>query len=205
MKVSQNDLRGANLVRGQVPVAPTRQSLQFANRQPNMANLPSTPANRQFSAHQPPQQVARVPFEQQRQAMQQVARQTFSRPPVSAQAAGLYQNGSTFPGGRQANGTGRVQIAPSQQNANQRGVSAGFANNGVAQHTPVPAMNSPQATTGWHRFGETNRPPVIAPQTNTTQVNPNRPASAQFCTATNNSVAQTSNRGRRAGQPTRPP
>ena len=204
LRVSQTDLRGANLVKGQVPVVPTRQSLQFANRQPNMANLPRTPANRQFSAHQQPQQVARVPFEQQRQAMQQVARQTFSRPPVSAQAAGIYQNGSTFPGGRQANGTGRVQIAPSQQNANQRGVSAGFANNGVAQHTPAPAMNSPQATTGWHRFGETNRPQMIAPRTNTTRVNPNGPASStQLGPATNSSGGQTSSGWRRAGEPAR--
>ena len=75
-QVSPADLRGANLVRGQVPVATTRQSLQFANRQANLANLPRTPANRQFSTRQPPQQVARVPFEQQQQAMQQVAKQT---------------------------------------------------------------------------------------------------------------------------------
>jgi len=200
LRVSQADLRGANLVKGQVPVAPTRQSLQFANRQPNMADLPRTPANRQFSVHQQPQQVARVPFEQQRQAMQQVAKQTFSKPPVSAQAAGIYQNGSSLPGGRQANGTGRVQIAPSQQNANQHGGYAGFANNGIAQHGPAPTMHNPQAGNGWHRFGEANRPQAIAP----TQVNPNRPASsAQFGAGTNNSGAQTSSGWRPAGQPAR--
>jgi hypothetical protein len=204
LKVSQNDLRGANLVKGQVPVVPTRQSLQFANRQPNMANLPHTPANRQFSAHQQPQQVARLPFEQQRQAMQQVAKQTLSKPPVSAQAAGVYQNGSTLPGGRQSNGTGRVQIAPSPQNANQHGGSAGFANNGIAQHAPAPAINSPQAGTGWHRFGETNHPQVIAPQTSTTRVNPNRPAPAsQFGAATNSSGGQTSSSWRPAGEQAR--
>jgi uncharacterized protein DUF6600/FecR-like protein len=199
LRVSQADLRGANLVKGQVPVVPTRQSLQFANRQPNMANLPRTPANRQFSAHQQPQQVARVPFEQQRQAMQQVAKQTFSRPPVSAQAAGIYQNSNTLPGGRQANGAGRVQIAPFQQNANQRGGSAVLANNGIAQHTPAP-----QTGTGWRRFGETNHPQVIAPQTSTTRVNPNQPASsAQLGTATNSSGGQTSSGWRRAGEPAR--
>jgi hypothetical protein len=204
LRVSQTDLRGANLVKGQVPVAPTRQSLQFANRQPNMANLPRTPANRQFSAHQQPQQVARVPFEQQRQAMQQVAKQTLTKPPVSAQAAGIYQNGSTLPGGRQANGTGRVQIAPSQPNANQRGGSAGFANNSIAQHTPVPTANNLQAATGWNRFGGTNRPQVIAPQTSTTRVNPNQPLSPpQFGPATNSNGAQTSGGWRRAGEPVR--
>jgi len=204
VRVSQTDLRGANLVEGQVPVSPTRQSLQFANRQPNLANLPRTPANRQFFAHQQPQQAARLPFEQQRQAMQQVARQTFSRPPVSAQAAGIYQNGSTAPAGRQANGTGRVQIAPPKPNVNQSEGSAGFAYNGIAQQRPAPATNSSQALTGWRRFGETNHPRVIAPQRSTTRVNPNQPASSvQLGTGTNGSGGQTTGGWRPVGEPAR--
>jgi hypothetical protein len=196
-QVSPADLRGANLVRGQVPVAPTRQSLQFANRQPNLANLPRTPANRQFSTRQSPQPVARVPFEQQRQAMQQVARQTLSRAPISAQAAGISPNGASFQGGRQANNIGRTQMVPSQQSQRTAGR---VESNGIAQRTPAQQTNLPQAGTGWQRFGETNRPQ--APQTSTTGVNPNRSASsAQVGAAPNTSGAQAGGAWRRAGEP----
>ncbi|MBI2680645.1 MAG: FecR domain-containing protein [Candidatus Solibacter usitatus] len=157
-QVSPADLRGANLVRGQVPVAPTRQSLHFANRQPNLANLPRTPANRQFSARQSPRQVARVPFEQQRQVMQQVARQTLSRPPVSAQAAGI-----------SANGTGRSQSAPSRQD---RAVAGRGGSKGIAQLSPAPQASNPQAGNGWQRFGDRNRQ-----QANPARMNSSRPDS----------------------------
>ena len=200
-QVSPSDLRGANLVRGQVPVAPTRQSLQFANRQPNLANLPRTPANRQFSTRQSPRQVARVPFEQQRQAMQQVARQTLSRPPISAQAAGISLKGTSLQSERQANGTGRSWV-PSQQN--QRLAAGGVGSNGMAQRSPVPQPNRPEAGTGWRRFGETNRPQAAAPQTGTARVNPNRSApSAQLGAAPNTSGAQAGSTWRRVGEPAR--
>jgi hypothetical protein len=202
MRASQNDLRGANLVRGQVPVAPTRQSLQFANRPVNTATLPRTPASRQFFTRQQPQQVARVPFEQQRQAMQQVARQTLTKPPVSAQAAGIHPTSAGIPGGLQARGTGPVQTALPKQNANQRGFVV--ANNSMAQHTPAPQTNSPQAGSSWHHFGETNHPQVVAPQTSVTRVNSNRATTlVQPGAATNSTSGQRGSGWRRVGEPVR--
>jgi len=200
-QVAPADLRGADLVRGQVPVAPTRQSLQFANRQANLANLPRTP-NRQFSTRQSPRQVARIPFEQQRQAMQQVARQTLSRAPISAQAAGISSNGSSLPGGRQANGLGRTQIVPPQQN--QRLAAGGLGSNGIAQRSPAQPTNRPQAGTGWQRFGETNRPQMNAPQTSTNRVIPERSASSpQLGASSKTSGGPASDGWRRAGEPAR--
>src|SRR5262249_6072008 len=112
MRVSQADLSSANLVKGQVPVAPSRQSLQFATRAVNAVNLPRTPWNGQFCMHQQPRQVARVPFEQQRQAMQQVAKQALTRPPISAQAAGIHPNAAPTLGRPQTSGINPVQVTP---------------------------------------------------------------------------------------------
>jgi hypothetical protein len=80
---TNTDLQRASLVRGALPMAPDHQSVRFADRQVNAADMPRTADRHFFTRLQnPPAQ--RVPFEQQRAAMQQVERRTFGGASTSA-------------------------------------------------------------------------------------------------------------------------
>jgi hypothetical protein len=176
--VPRTDLLGANLVRGQLPVAPSRQSLQLGNGPVNTANLPHRPANRQFFTHQQPRSVTRLPFEQQRQAMEQAAKQILSKPPISAQAAGIRPRGS-FPSGppfgssRQAVGAARDGMTQSSPSAPQSGRPVGVPN-GLAHPSPTTRAHD-QASGGWARFGNTNRSQALVPPTNAARMDPSQP------------------------------
>jgi hypothetical protein len=70
-RVSRGDLQSAGLVRGQLPVAPDRASLNATDRNPRVGLSGSTGGNGRFFQTRQPSTVNRVPFEQQRTQTQQ--------------------------------------------------------------------------------------------------------------------------------------
>ncbi len=72
IRVSQEDLNRASLVRGQLPVAPGRESLRMSDR--STGNVRPVAERGQFSSRRQPTQIDRIPFEEQRRGMEQVSR-----------------------------------------------------------------------------------------------------------------------------------
>jgi len=102
VKVSDNELRGAGLVRGQVPLAPERESLRMADREVRSGAVPGASGNGRFFTRRQPAAVDRVAFDDQRRGMEQVSRRTFGEPGTTGNAAG----------GRAPNTDGRSVGAP---------------------------------------------------------------------------------------------
>jgi hypothetical protein len=117
VRASAADLSGAGLVRGQMPIAPSRESTQFSNHAANPQGLPRTSDNGRFFSTRQPAQVSRVPFEQQRQNMVRGA-----GPAVNGTSPG-----SNGPGANRAQTNGGWQrFSPAQQQpGSNRGPSAG--------------------------------------------------------------------------------
>ena len=67
----------ASLVRGALPVTPGRESLRLSDRAVRMNSLPQSRSDTRFVSRQQPARVDRVPFEDQRRGMDQMARRTF--------------------------------------------------------------------------------------------------------------------------------
>src|SRR5207249_7758398 len=159
--VSPATLRGASLVRGSLPVVPTRQSLNFTSRAVNPQSVPAHTmgAPRFFTTHQPPD--GPQPF------TRQVAdvRQAIQTPPSPANQA---------PAANRAATTGVPTGRPAQMPAKNEGTQAGapgsrsFGGRVAPPATPAQAgastpTGSSQPAAGWRRFG--NSPAPGAPAT----------------------------------------
>jgi Family of unknown function (DUF6600)/FecR protein len=150
-------LRTASLVRGQVPIAPGRESLRVSNRGVNMGAMPRTPANEHFFMTRQPARTTRMSFEQQRQGMEQVARRTFS-----SQVQGGGRSGAGWPSARtsQPGATGRAATPGDRAGGWQRFGQPGAGREATGREAPAtrtgnaPAYRDGSATSGWHRFGE---------------------------------------------------
>lgn len=146
VRASANDLRQANLVRGTLPVTPERASLQLSDRAAR-AN-PQTRGNQQFFSRQGASQAAgnRMTFEQQRQAVDQVARQTFSTAPRGGSPAVETMRG-TAPDNRGTQGRSTFSNNSGTPATNPRSeMDRGGA--GQVNRPSAPANNG-----GWRRFG----------------------------------------------------
>jgi hypothetical protein len=147
VRLSNNDLRSVDLVNGQLPVAPGRESLRVSSRE--VAPMPVARGNPQgrFFSPKPAPQVERVPFAQQQRSMQQATRQTVPQPapapqvntnpgwrrfdpPVPAQPSAPPQAGTNS--GR---GSAPMQISPPMVRERQAAPS---------QPAPAPRMESPR-------------------------------------------------------------
>ncbi len=71
---SQQQLRQANLVRGQLPVVPGQDSVRFANRGGGNVARPASNGPTSFYSRRQASSIERVPFAQQRQTMEHVVR-----------------------------------------------------------------------------------------------------------------------------------
>jgi len=130
-------LRQASVVKGSLPVVPTRQSLQPVNRPVNRGALPTASANSQrfFSTRQAP--AGPTPFAQRAAEIQGMV-QTHRSLSTDAAAAGQASfNGTNRPGGGMASVMGTANAG--------RGIAA--RPSGAAQ-----AMSSTSASAGWQRF-----------------------------------------------------
>ncbi len=140
VRVTSTDLQRASLVRGALPLAPDHQSIRFADRQINTANLPHTPERRFFS-RQPAPAVQRIPFDQQRAAVEQAARRTFGR------VAGP-ENGSV----------GFSRADANSFRASSAGQSAAPNSQGWRRMSDAPSVR-PQG--GWQRANGANAAPQL--------------------------------------------
>ncbi|MDP2996247.1 MAG: FecR domain-containing protein [Bryobacterales bacterium] len=136
--VQMNDgrLGRASLVRGALPVTPGRESLRLSDRAVGTSSLPRSRSDTRFVSRQQPARVDRVPFEDQRRGMDQMARRTFGDQRSAVNAGGLAgrsQGTSDVPRG----------AAPASRQGWQR---AGDV---------APGGNSTGAgNSGWRRFSE---------------------------------------------------
>jgi FecR protein len=145
----------ASLVQGQLPVTPRRESLRLADRESNVRITETRSADRYFTRRQPAA-VDRVPFEDQRRGMEQVARRTFgsetqrsAEPPVSRA-----ERGNAFADSGSSGGWRRV--GESQPRSAERSDSSGWRRFGSPRVESQPGSISRGERGG--QFGQpTNR------------------------------------------------
>jgi len=76
VRSSEVDFTRASLVRGAVPVTPSHESLRVSDRTVQAANLPRASESARFYSRRQATTVDRVPFEQQRQGVEQMVRRS---------------------------------------------------------------------------------------------------------------------------------
>ena len=174
-RVGDAQLRNATFVRGQLPLAPTANTLRYSDRQ--AAVMPRTNfANSRFYSRSPVNQqlAARIPFQQQQQVVQQSARSlaqtggTRNFTGQTGQFGGLGQNSGFVRQNGQAIYRGGAAQAPNGQTYGQNNNGMRFGN--LPNASPVPQAqppayrnnaqyqrgNAPQQNTNWSRFGQPN-------------------------------------------------
>ncbi len=172
VRVADGDIREARLVRGQVPVAPERESTRLAERDVRAGMVPRTSDNTRFYSRRQPAAVERVPFEEQRRGIENMTRRTAGESPArAAEAGGAVRAGGEQPvrgaaprtasetdstrGWRRTTEPARTETAPARE-----GRTAEVAPRGIEQ-------NSGRTTDGaWRRLGQdrTDRTTVRLPE-----------------------------------------
>ena len=178
IRVNDDQIRQAGLVRGQLPVAPTTDSLRYANRE--VREMPRTAVDKtRFYSRRQPAPVDRVPFAQQQRTFQ-AAGQRGTAPGVAGQPvntglrkeAPVVSEGVTR-GGAQDNSRGwrraadagqpaAGQVRTGESPANARKTDSGWRrmNEAAAPQTgtqtpgTVRRNDASESGRGWHRFGE---------------------------------------------------
>jgi hypothetical protein len=77
VRVSRNDLARVSEIRGALPLTPERGSLRVSDREARTDSLPRSREDQKFFSNRPANAVSRGSFEEQRQAVERVARATF--------------------------------------------------------------------------------------------------------------------------------
>ena len=145
MRLSNNQLQQASLVKGQVPIAPTNASLRFSDRAATAIPRGNVSNGRFFSHNQPPQ-INRVPFAQQQRSLEQISRpanMTRTTAPNATQPS-MRAQGNVAAGNMPRAGTGVQPAQPSQ----------GSIPPANAMRGSQPSTSSaPPVIGGWRRFG----------------------------------------------------
>ena len=157
-----NQLTQASLVRGQVPLAPTHQSLAFTGRAASANALPSSRGNQQYFMHQQPAAGTHVPFGTQASSLAASSQRTLGYQPnrgfTSAGAGSAPVQSAGQQGFRRAEGAGPTSSNPGTYGSNT--------------YSAAPRTNSTQSgnSGGWHSFGQPagTRQTEMAPRTNGT-------------------------------------
>ena len=163
VRVNTGDVERAGLVRGQVPLTPARESLRMADRTPRTSALPNTSDDRRFFSTRQPTPVDRVPFEQQRQGIENVARRTFTDTSTPGPDRGGRGSGSpAVAGGGDDRGWRRAGEQPSNVNPTPSPDAAGRGSRNAedsgrgwrgAGEQPS-GVNATPPSGSWRRFGE---------------------------------------------------
>ena len=135
IRTSDLDVQRASLVRGAVPITPGNESLRFSDREARVANVPRSTESPRFFSHRQPAAVERVPFDQQRQGMEQMVRRTYGD--ASGQAAGAAASGNL------PRGTGD-RVSPRAESGSVPSTGAGN----------LPRGGTDRSSPGWRRIGE---------------------------------------------------
>jgi hypothetical protein len=166
IRYDRNQLNNASFVRGQLPATPGRESLQWSDRGVNGQTGSSRGDDRFFSRSQP-SRIDRVPFENQRAALQDVSRRTFggengtNAGERSGEWRGNVSRGDNPTGGGNImeRGGARADLQEGR-GGDVRGGGASRADlNGGGQEAGAGAatrgeMNRGGDTGGWRRLGE---------------------------------------------------
>ena len=158
MAAHSNQLTQASLVRGQVPLAPTRQSLSFTGRSATANAMPSARGNQQFFTHQQPASAAHVPFSTQASSLAASSQRTLGFTPSRGFAPA---------------GTGSTSAQSGGQQGFRRAESAGPASSNAGTYSSSGSRTYGGASVnsgGWHGFGQTSQPgqTEMAPRSNGT-------------------------------------
>jgi len=178
VRVNNGELRQANLVRGQLPIAPGNESLRFSNRQPG--SVPRVAENTRFFSQHPAASVQRVPFAQQQRAFQQIGRSPVSgaalpRNDARGGAIGHFEAGRSEMG-NSAGGWRRIgesnpaagqaprarESSPAVRNDN--GAWRRFSDPGTRENSgPLPRTGGDaigrQSADGWNHLGSARQDP----------------------------------------------
>ncbi len=144
---SEVDFGRSNLMRGALPVTPTRDSLRFSDRTVQAGNLPRTTEPGRFYSRRPAANVERVPFEQQRQGMEQMVRR------------GLGGGGAEAAAGGNLPRTGSERTAARGESGNLSRIEAGGRVASARPETGNLPRSAEQPASGWRRLGEPARSP----------------------------------------------
>lgn len=177
-------IRQASLVRGQLPLTPSRNSLAFSNRAPaGVANNFARSGQQHFFTHQRPPAMERASFSQQQQHMAQFQEHTLGvRPNFNTQQAGFARtnprqneqrvmpNGSPNTNAMQAQpgshwngqagsgwrlaGQSAPQAAAQQSRGNGNASPANSWSRPQGNQGGEARQNRAPADSGWHRFGD---------------------------------------------------
>jgi len=149
--IQANDvnIRNTNLVRGAMPVAPGSESLRFSDREARVANMARSSEPARFYSRRQPAAVERVPFDQQRQGMEQMVRRTYEGRGVQAPAA-----------------AGSVRASSPGETG--RGAAPARAESGNLPRSGAPERSQP----GWRRIGEPASRPEASRSGNLPRVEP---------------------------------
>ncbi|MGO9094597.1 MAG: DUF6600 domain-containing protein [Bryobacteraceae bacterium] len=158
----------ASVVRGPVPVTPTAESLRLSDRPVRMATANrSLPAS--FMARRQAPAVQRIPFDQQRRGMEQVAQRSFSSGNAGTQIqSGWRQIGQpASPGVNQGSSWRQIGAAPNRTTESIR-----------INPPIVRARTAPQSVVYRGSTGGASRPAASAPRTNSSGGGSHTPSGA---------------------------
>jgi hypothetical protein len=154
IRTRPDDLRGAGMVRGNLPVVPDRNSsLRFTDREARYTGNPRLAGNdnsNRFFRTREPARVDRVSFEDQRRGMEDLSRRASFRG-----GNGSNGNDSNIPGGRGNDGNG-WRRAGEGVGRGDLGSGGRGGNNGGVLASPSDSNNN-GGRGGWRRFGESQR------------------------------------------------
>jgi hypothetical protein len=172
VRISQDEMRRVDLVRGPVPVAPRRESLRLAERDAGVTPPMQSAGVERFVTRRQPARVERVSFEEQQRAMEQVVRRVArepesvrrgegARPQPTAEIPRGGQGTVSRPGGAADNEAGGWRRIGEPRNTAAPGRDAGEAgrDSGVPAVRRIPAETGPAGgqESGWRRIGAGNR------------------------------------------------
>jgi hypothetical protein len=148
-RFSGAQVREAGLIRGQMPIAPSRSHVQYTER--SAAFVPQATRNTQFFSRSRVSTPQRIPFEQQRQAFGGARQDTGARLGNSGRqsavvAQGGFENTRPAQAAPQSRGGWQRFGEPSTR---QAGPSNRFENT-----RPSQSQSTPQSRGSWQRFGE---------------------------------------------------
>ncbi|MCS6954193.1 MAG: FecR domain-containing protein, partial [Bryobacteraceae bacterium] len=146
VRFNADEIRRASLVRGMLPVAPERESLRWVDREVTLPNLPRELPERRFFSRRQPVPVERIPFEEQRRSLEQIAR----RPEPGRRAEGIA--GGVPLGEAPSEPIRRVPAEGIVRTPSERGEAGGWRVIGVPETDTAEGSGR-----GWRRLAETPR------------------------------------------------
>jgi hypothetical protein len=156
-RATQADLQRASLAKGMLPVTPGAESLRMSDRavNPAVATRSAAAANERFYTRQTPSNTVHVPFEQQRQALEQVTRRSSA---AEASGRGAAVSGSQ-PGAANSGGWRDVRGATPEQGSR----SATPTLDSRGSQSQGSATGTGRSTGEWSRFGDPRTTATQAP------------------------------------------